>query len=425
QLEKKKSSSFEVSHPPKIKDNQFVLFLKIKNDYEKISQEIQEYRLLKQGTNDPENQTILEQEIEELEEKKAILIEKVKQELISQKGIKQNVLVEIRPGTGGVEAGLFARDLYRMYHKFADNQGKETFKYLKNEAGVHRVQRVPITENKGRLQTSTASVVVLPEVQDVAVKINQQDLKIETYRSSGAGGQHVNTTDSAVRITHKPTGIVATSQDGRSQHDNKEKALFILKSRLFEKYRQEQEAAIGNLRSSAIGTSERAEKIRTYNYPQNRVTDHRIETMMEYLQELNPQQKKAVLEEHRLICVIAGPGCGKTKTLITRIIHLLTAKKVEPRQILVLTFAKKAIKEIKKRIYPYVDPTQKSELNIYNFHSFCYALLSRHAALLGFPENKFPVYDRHDQENIVKKIIYDLNYNAEQKEISTILSLIS
>ncbi|CAH1769612.1 4028_t:CDS:2, partial [Entrophospora sp. SA101] len=278
QLEKKKSSSFEVSHPPKIKDNQFVLFLKIKNDYEKISQEIQEYRLLKQGTNDPENQTILEQEIEELEEKKAILIEKVKQELISQKGIKQNVLVEIRPGTGGVEAGLFARDLYRMYHKFADNQGKETFKYLKNEAGVHRVQRVPITENKGRLQTSTASVVVLPEVQDVAVKINQQDLKIETYRSSGAGGQHVNTTDSAVRITHKPTGIVATSQDGRSQHDNKEKALFILKSRLFEKYRQEQEAAIGNLRSSAIGTSERAEKIRTYNYPQNRVTDHRIET---------------------------------------------------------------------------------------------------------------------------------------------------
>jgi len=156
-------------------------------------------------------------------------------------------------------------------------KGKEAFKYLKNEAGVHRVQRVPITENKGRLQTSTASVVVLPEVQDVAVKINQQDLKIETYRSSGAGGQHVNTTDSAVRITHKPTGVAATSQDGRSQHDNKEKALFILKSRLFEKYRQEQETAIGDLRSSAIGTSERAEKIRTYNYPQNRVTDHRIE----------------------------------------------------------------------------------------------------------------------------------------------------
>ncbi|CAJ0748132.1 1344_t:CDS:2 [Entrophospora sp. SA101] len=236
-----------------------------KKDYEQISQEIQEYQLLKQETTGPENQNILEKEINVLEAKKTALIEEVKQELISQKGVKQNVLMEIRPGAGGVEAGLFARDLYR----------KEAFKCLKSEAGVHRVQRVPITENKGRLQTSTASVVVLPEVQDVAVKINQQDLKIETSRSGGAGGQHVNTTDSKVQITHLPTGIVATSQDGRSQHDNKEKALFILKSRLFEKYRQEQEKTIGNLRSLAIGTSERAEKIRTYNYPQNRVTDHR------------------------------------------------------------------------------------------------------------------------------------------------------
>jgi DNA helicase-2/ATP-dependent DNA helicase PcrA len=146
---------------------------------------------------------------------------------------------------------------------------------------------------------------------------------------------------------------------------------------------------------------------------------------MEYLQDLNPQQKKAALEEHKLICVIAGPGCGKTKTLISRIIYLLAEKKIEPRQVLVLTFAKKAIKEIKKRIYPYIAPTQKSELNIYNFHSFCYTLLSKHASLLGFPENKFPVYDRHDQENIIKKIVYNLNYQAEQKEISTILSLIS
>lgn len=146
---------------------------------------------------------------------------------------------------------------------------------------------------------------------------------------------------------------------------------------------------------------------------------------MEYLQDLNPQQKKAVLEEHKLICVIAGPGCGKTKTLISRIIYLLAEKKIEPRQVLVLTFAKKAIKEIKKRIYPYIAPAQKSELNIYNFHSFCYTLLSKHASLLGFPENKFPVYDRHDQENIIKKIVYNLNYQAEQKEISTILSLIS
>jgi len=146
---------------------------------------------------------------------------------------------------------------------------------------------------------------------------------------------------------------------------------------------------------------------------------------MEYLQDLNLQQKKAVLEEHKLVCIIAGPGCGKTKTLISRIIYLLAEKKIEPRQILVLTFAKKAIKEIKKRIYPYVAPVQKLELNIYNFHSFCYYILSKHSSLLGFPENKFPVYDRHDQENIIKKIVYSLNYQAEQKEISTILSLIS
>src|SRR6266487_5214600 len=146
---------------------------------------------------------------------------------------------------------------------------------------------------------------------------------------------------------------------------------------------------------------------------------------MVYLQDLNPQQKKAVLEKHKLICVIAGPGCGKTKTLISRIIYLLEEKKIEPRQVLVLTFAKKAIKEIKKRIYPYIAPVQKSQLNIYNFHSLCYFLLSKHASLLGFPENKFPVYDRHDQENIIKKIVYNLNYPAEQKEISTILSLIS
>ncbi|CAJ0637822.1 2583_t:CDS:2 [Entrophospora sp. SA101] len=266
QLETKEFiSPLDFSHSPKTKDNQLIFFLKSKKDYEQISQEIQEYQLLKQETTGPENQNILEKEINVLEAKKTALIEEVKQELISQKGVKQNVLMEIRPGAGGVEAGLFARDLYR----------KEAFKCLKSEAGVHRVQRVPITENKGRLQTSTASVVVLPEVQDVAVKINQQDLKIETSRSGGAGGQHVNTTDSKVQITHLPTGIVATSQDGRSQHDNKEKALFILKSRLFEKYRQEQEKTIGNLRSLAIGTSERAEKIRTYNYPQNRVTDHR------------------------------------------------------------------------------------------------------------------------------------------------------
>src|SRR4051812_28707731 len=155
-------------------------------------------------------------------------------------------------------------------------KGKDVFNWLKNEAGVHRVQRVPQTENKGRIHTSTATVVILPEAQDIALNIRPQDLRVDTYRSSGAGGQHVNTTDSAVRITHLPTGIIATSQDGRSQHDNKEKALFILKSRLLEKLQAEKEQKTGNLRSAMIGTAERSEKIRTYNYPQNRVTDHRL-----------------------------------------------------------------------------------------------------------------------------------------------------
>ncbi|SRR5258706_7864520 len=146
---------------------------------------------------------------------------------------------------------------------------------------------------------------------------------------------------------------------------------------------------------------------------------------MDFLQALNPSQKEAVFAEDKSLCVIAGPGCGKTKTLISRIIYLLTVKKVNPQRILVLTFAKKAIKEIKKRIYPYIDPLQKSELNIANFHSFGYQVLSKHSFLLGFLENKFPIYDRHDQENIIKKIVYDPKEQIEQKEVNVLLSLIS
>jgi peptide chain release factor 1 len=278
-----------------------LLLLKSKKEYEKIENELLECQALKKEEISKENQVLLEQEIDKLEKDKYDLAVEIKKELFKEEGIEQNVLVEIRPGTGGIEAGLFARDLYRMYHKFADKKkwkvelietnvdgvgnfnfvsllvkGLDVFNYLKFESGVHRVQRVPVTESKGRIHTSTATVAVLPEAQDLNIKIKSQDLKIETYRSSGAGGQHVNTTDSAVRITHIPTGVVATSQNGRSQHDNKEKALFVLKSRVSEKYLQEQEKEIGNLRSSAIGTAERAEKIRTYNYPQNRVTDHRV-----------------------------------------------------------------------------------------------------------------------------------------------------
>ena len=301
QLEKKRDN-LEKSFSKAKNSNSFAPFWRIRKTYQQIVQETQAYQLLAKEKTTQENLAILEQEIKSLQVKKKQLLEKFQQELISSKDFKENLLMEIRPGTGGTEAGLFAGDLYRMYYKFAYKKGwklelteaqvdglgnftfiaflvkgQQAYQYLKNEAGVHRVQRVPVTESKGRLQTSTASVVVLPEIQDIAVNICPQNLKIETYRSSGAGGQHVNVTDSAVRITHQPTGITATSQDGRSQHDNKEKALFILKSRLFEKYQQAQKKTLGNLRSLAIGSSERAEKIRTYNYSQNRVTDHRCQ----------------------------------------------------------------------------------------------------------------------------------------------------
>ncbi|CAI2182477.1 15123_t:CDS:2 [Funneliformis geosporum] len=266
----------------KPQDNQLAAFLKIKKKYDQISHELHEYQLLEQVETGSESKDILARDINELENKKNNLLDEVKQELISEKEIKQNVLVEIRPGVGGIEASLFARDLYRMYDKFANKKGKEVFNYLRNEAGVHRVQRIPRTAKGGEKHTSTATVVVLPEPQDIVLNIRPQDLKIETCRSSGAGGQHVNTTDSAVKVTYtysangKTETVTATSQDGKSQHDNKQKALMVLKSRLFEKHRQEQEKEIGNLRSSAIGNSERAEKIRTYNFKDNRVTDHRL-----------------------------------------------------------------------------------------------------------------------------------------------------
>ncbi|CAJ0748960.1 16733_t:CDS:2 [Entrophospora sp. SA101] len=269
----KKLEKNEVSPP--LSNKKKNLLLVSKREYDELDKEQQDYQELVQAVS-PEEQTLLREEINSLAEQKNQLITKIKEQIIAEEGVKQNIVMEIRPGTGGTEAGLFARDLYRMYYKFAEMKGNEVYNWLKNEAGVHRVQRVPQTESRGRIHTSTASVVVLPEVQDIALDIRPQDLRIDTYRSSGAGGQHVNTTDSAVRITHISTGIVATSQDGRSQHDNKEKALFILKSRLLEKLQSDQQKKTGNLRSTMIGTAERSEKIRTYNYPQNRVTDHRL-----------------------------------------------------------------------------------------------------------------------------------------------------
>ena len=270
-------------------------------EYKKVLSGIEEAKELMKE-NDPEIKEMAELELSELEEKKPHLEEKLHLELIPKDpNDNKNVIMEIRGAAGGDEGNIFAGDLYRMYVKYAESQGwkvevmetqeseaggfslvsfmvkgEGVYSKLKFESGSHRVQRVPKTETQGRVHTSTATVLVMPEAEEVDVEINPGDLRIDTYRASGAGGQHINKTDSAVRITHLPTGIVASSQDGRSQHDNKDKAMRALRARVYEMVQREQEEALGSERRSKIGSGDRSEKIRTYNYPQNRVTDHRI-----------------------------------------------------------------------------------------------------------------------------------------------------
>jgi peptide chain release factor 1 len=255
--------------------------------------------LLAEDGNDPDLRALLESSRERLDE----LEEEIRLAMVERDpNDDKNVIVEIRPGAGGDEAGLWAGDLYRMLTRYADRRGftvepmaigdgtytfavkgDGAYSVFKFEGGTHRVQRVPETESQGRTHTSTATVAVLPEADDVEVEIDPSDLQIDVYRSSGPGGQSVNTTDSAVRITHKPTGIVVSMQDEKSQLQNRERAMRVLRARLYERALAEQQAQVAASRQAQVGTGERAEKIRTYNFQEKRVKDHRINLLVHNL----------------------------------------------------------------------------------------------------------------------------------------------
>lgn len=302
--------------------------LKIVNlfeEYKKLVKQRQDNKILLDDP-DPQIKEIAREELQSLTEKIQHTEEKLKILLLPPDPYDgKDIFLEVRGAAGGEEACLFAQQLMRMYIKFADEmgwkaevinlsesqtggvkeailniKGKDVYSWLKYESGVHRVQRVPVTESQGRIHTSSATVAVLPEVDDVEVDIKEEDLKIEFMRASGAGGQHVNKTDSAVRITHIPTGITVHCQSERSQHKNKSRAMKILVSRLVEMERAKQESKISAQRKNQVGTGDRSEKIRTYNFPQNRVTDHRIGYTMHNLSDFLDGRIKPLIEKLRI-----------------------------------------------------------------------------------------------------------------------------
>ncbi|WP_414639488.1 peptide chain release factor 1 [Allosphingosinicella sp.] len=319
QIEARKDELQNAMSAPNLAPDEFVKLSKDYAEVEPVAAAAREVRRLRAElevlngmTDDPELREMALEEVEEIRRKlpeaeRALALKLLPRDAADER----SAMLEIRAGTGGDEAALFAGDLFRMYQRYAEQQGwrielisasasdvggyKEVvasvtgqgvFAKLKFESGVHRVQRVPATESGGRIHTSAATVAVLPEAEDVDVQIEDKDLRVDIYRSSGAGGQHVNTTDSAIRITHLPTGIVVIQQDERSQHKNRAKAMKVLRTRLYEMERERLANERAGARKSMVGSGDRSERIRTYNFPQGRVTDHRINLTLHRLPEI-------------------------------------------------------------------------------------------------------------------------------------------